>query len=138
MKKKWTGFAEKETVIFDTDILIWVQRGNEKAARLIDAEEIRMISVYTYMELLQGAGNKTQHLYVKQFLHDFDFVTLPFTENIGHRAAIYIEEYSLSSGMRAGDAVIAATAVENNCVLSSSNGKHFKSIRDLQLKLFKP
>jgi len=49
-----------------------------------------------------------------------------------------IEEYSLSSGLRAGDALIAATAAENNMVLCSSNSKHFKPIRNLRLKVFHP
>jgi len=40
--------------------------------------------------------------------------------------------------MSAGDAIIAATAVENNMVLVSSNIKHFKMIEKLQLKIFKP
>ena len=125
-------------MIFDTDILIWVQRGNKKAARLIENEDIRFISVQTHMELLQGARNKPHHKYVKDFLHEFEFITLPFTENIGHRALIYVEEYSLSSNMRSGDAIIAATAVENNMILASSNIKHFKVINDLNLKTFKP
>ncbi len=51
---------------------------------------------------------------------------------------IYVEEYSLSSGIRAGDAIIAATAVENNMLLISENNKHFKSIKDLQFKRFSP
>jgi predicted nucleic acid-binding protein len=51
---------------------------------------------------------------------------------------IYVEEYTLSSGVRSGDAIIAATAVENNMILSSSNKKHFKIIKELQLKVFKP
>ena len=57
---------------------------------------------------------------------------------IGHRASIYVEEYTLSSGLGAADAVIAATAVENNLILASSNVKHFKSIKELQVKAFKP
>lgn len=125
-------------MIFDTDILIWVQRGNTKAADLVEREEERLISVQTYMELLQCAENRRQQDVVKQFLRDFGFQTLPLTENIGHRAAIYIEEFSLSHGVRTGDAIIAATAAENNLTLCSGNAKHFKPIRDLKLRIFRP
>lgn len=125
-------------MIYDTDILIWVQRGNEKAALLIEKDEDRHLSTQSYMELLQGAKNKTQHKYVKDFISEFGFSILPFTENIGHRALIYVEEYALSSNVRAGDAIIAATAVENNMTLVSSNIKHFKAINELQIKTFKP
>jgi predicted nucleic acid-binding protein len=125
-------------VIFDTDIFIWIQRGNLKAARLLEREGERFISVQTYLELLQGAENKQQHEYTKQFVKDFGIRTLPFSGNIGHRATVYIEEYSLSHGLRAGDALIAATAAENNMVLCSSNAKHFSPIKDLKLKAFRP
>ncbi len=125
-------------MIFDTDIFIWVQRGNEKAARLMQRVENKFLSVQTYMGLLQCAQNKTQHKYVKDFISSFNFMVLPLTENIGHRASIYVEEYTLSSGLRSGDAIIAATAVENNITLVSSNAKHFKVIKDLELKVFKP
>jgi predicted nucleic acid-binding protein len=79
-------------MIFDTDIFIWVQRGNEKAVRLMEKSKKRHLSIQTYMELLQCAENKTQHKYVKDFITSFGFTVLPFTENIGHRASIYIEE----------------------------------------------
>lgn len=125
-------------MIFDTDILIWVQRGNLKAARIIEKTADRYISVQSYMELLQCAQNKTQNKYSRSFIKDFDFTVLPLTENIGHRAAIYIEEFSLSHNMRAGDAVIAATATELNMDLCSSNAKHFRQISGLKLKIFKP
>jgi predicted nucleic acid-binding protein len=125
-------------MIFDTDIFIWAQRGNEKAAKLMEKTEERFLSVQTYMELFQCAKNKIQHKYVKDFLSSFGFIVLPLTENIGHRASVYVEEYTLSSGLRAGDAIIAATAVENNLVLASSNLKHFKVIKKLVLKSFKP
>ena len=125
-------------MIFDTDIFIWVQRGSEKAAGLMQKVENKFLSVQTYMELMQCAQNKTQHKYVKNFISSFNFMVLPLTENIGHRASIYIEEYTLSSGLRSGDAIIAATAVENNRALVSSNAKHFKVIKDLELKVFKP
>lgn len=125
-------------MLFDTDILIWIQRGNVKAARLVERTDERLISVFTYMELLQTAKNKKQHEYTKGFLKEFEFRSLPLTENIGHRAAIYLEEYTLSHGLRAGDALVAATAAENNLVLCSGDTKHFKAIKDLKLKTFKP
>jgi predicted nucleic acid-binding protein len=65
-------------------------------------------------------------------------VVLPLSESIGHRALIYLEEYSLSHGLRAGDAIIAATAIENNMTLVSSNARHFKPIKELKLKVFNP
>jgi predicted nucleic acid-binding protein len=125
-------------MLFDTDIIIWIQRGNQKAARAVDEESDRFISVITYMELLQNAQNKEQHLLVKKFLNDFEFITLPLSENIGHRASIYIEEYSLGNGITADDALIAATSIENNQKLLSGNYKHYKVIRELDLKRFIP
>lgn len=125
-------------MIFDTDILIWVQRGNQKSADLIDKTEDRVISVQTYMELLQCANSKKQQQITRDYLHDFGFKVIPFTENIGHRAAIYIEEYSMQNGLRAGDAIIAASAIENRLMLSTANKKHYKFIPNLDLHIFKP
>lgn len=125
-------------MIFDTDILIWYLRGNIKAARAIDAEEARNISIVTYMELLQGAKNKQETHEIKGFLKDFGFSTLPMSENIGHRASIYVEEYALANAIGVADALVAATAVEENEVLFSAKTKHFKCVKELQLKQFRP
>ena len=125
-------------MLFDTDVLIWVQRGNKRAARTIESTPERSMSILTYMELMQCPLSKDMQRIIKSFVSDFDFVILPLTENIGHRAAIYIEQYSLSTGMRAGDAIIAATAVENNIPLVTANKKHFKDIAGLELKIFTP
>ena len=124
-------------MLFDTDVLIWVQRGNPKASDLIDENPKRAVSIQTYMELLQGAQSKKQHVVIRDFLKDFHFEIVPLTENIGHRASIYVEDYALSHGIRAGDAMIAATAMENNLVLATGNAKHFQCIPGLKLKIFK-
>lgn len=125
-------------MIFDTDILIWVQRGNLKAASLIDKTTEKLISIQTYMELLQCAISKKQQQVTRNYLRDLDFEIIPLTENIGHRAAIYIEEYSMQNGLRAGDAIIAATAIENGLTLVSSNQKHYKVIPNLEFHVFNP
>ncbi len=125
-------------MLFDTDILIWVQKGNKKAAHVVEMNQQRRISILTFMELMQCPQSKDMQKITKSFLADFNFQILPFTENIGHRAAIYIEQYALSTGMRAGDAIIAATAVENNISLTTGNKKHFKGIAGLELRIFNP
>ncbi len=123
-------------MIFDTDVIIWIQRGNKAAADLVDADNDRSISVVTYMELLQNAKNRQQQSVIKSYLKEMDFTMLPITENIGHRASIYVEEYSLAHGISADDAIIAATAIENNQILVSGNYKHYRPIKDLGFKRF--
>jgi len=125
-------------MLFDTDILIWIFRGNARAANLIDGQDDRRLSVISYMELIQGARDKREMKTIKGFLSDLGFQLIPLNENIGHRAAIYMEEYGLNAGMRMADALIAATAVEGGLVLCTGDRKHYKTINDLDLKYFRP
>jgi hypothetical protein len=123
---------------FDTDVLIWFLRGHSGAARSIENTRERYISVISYMELLQGARDKKESRIIKGFLSDFNFQTLPLTENIGHRALIYIEEYGLKVAMCVADAIVAATAVENQLTLATANRKHYRAIADLDINVFRP
>lgn len=125
-------------MLFDTDVLIWALRGNKKAADTIDQQAYRCCSVVSYMELLQGIRDKKELRAVRNYLADLGFVQLPLTENIGMRASIYMEEYALKSGMGMADALIAATAVDNEIPLYTGNIKHYRVINDLSLNLFKP
>jgi len=125
-------------MMYDTDILIWVQRGNAKAARMVERDSEKSLSIQSYMELLQGARDKDEQGVIRDFVYGFDFAVLPLSENTGHRALVYIEEYALASGMRSADALIAATAVERNLELVTSNTKHFRAVKELRLRAFRP
>lgn len=135
---RYANSARGASVIFDTDILIWVLRGNAKAAKTVDLANTKALSVVSYMELLQGARDKAEVRAIKSFLVDLNFTLIPLTENTGHRASIYMEEYGLSIAMSMADALIAATAVENNQVLITGNSKHYKAVKELELKRFRP
>ena len=124
--------------MYDTDILIWIQRSNAKAARMVEKDAEKSLSVQSYMELLQGARDKAEQQVVKDFVYAFDFQILPLSENVGHRALVYVEKYALAAGMGSADALIAATAVERNLELVSSNTKHFQAVGELRLKAFRP
>jgi predicted nucleic acid-binding protein len=125
-------------MIFDTDVLIWLLKGNLKAAKVIENAKTRTVSAVTQMELLQGARNKTEQKEIGNFLRDQNFEVLMISENISHRACIYIEEFCLKAGLQMADALIAATAVEFRTSLCSANAKHYRIISELNLKVFKP
>jgi predicted nucleic acid-binding protein len=125
------------SLVFDTDVLVWVFRGNAKAARAVDRCAERAISIVTYMELLQGVRQQSESRAIKDFLGDLRFRTLPLTENTGHRASIYMEEYGLSVGLGVADSLIAATAVEANEPLFTGNDRHYNPIKELNLKRFR-
>jgi len=125
-------------MLFDTDVLIWVLRGNPSAARRVDACGDRAASIVTYMELLQGARDQREARAIKRFLVDLGFRVLPLSEDIGHRASIYMEEYALRTGISMGDALIAATATEHRLLLCTADRKHYRQIQDLEIKAFRP
>lgn len=125
-------------MIFDTDILIGIERNNPSANHMVNDSGERFISAQTYLELLQYAENKDHILKSEKFLKELEFKVLPITENISHRAMMYMREYGLSHGLGAGDCLIAATAVEHNQPLATGNAKHFRAIKGLELKIFRP
>ena len=125
-------------MIFDTDVVIWVFRGHEGAAKLVESIDDRQISIVTYMEFIQGARNRQELKKIKDFLIDHAFQTLPLTENIGHRASVYMEEYTLKTALYLADALIAATAIEHHLTLCTANRKHYHQINELNLKIFRP
>jgi predicted nucleic acid-binding protein len=124
-------------VLFDTDVLIFAQQGMPSAKAAILKASKRHISVQSFLELLQTNRGKTEHRLIKDFLRDLSFVVLPLTENIGHRAAVYMEEYGPGTGLQAGDAIIAACAVENGLPLTSGNARHFRAIKELRFTALK-
>ena len=125
-------------MLFDTDVLIWALRGDVNSAKVIDETERRYISAVNYMELMQGARDKTEQRQIKNFLAALEFEVLPINEAVSHRASIFIEEYALKSGIQLADALVFATACEHSQCLCSANQKHFRVIESLESKVFKP
>jgi len=63
---------------------------------------------------------------------------LPVTPAITERAVALMETLALSHGLQAGDALIAATAVEHNLPLLTANTKHFAAIEGIRIERFEP
>jgi predicted nucleic acid-binding protein len=125
-------------MIFDSDVLIWLARGDPEAIAWIDSALDRALSVVTLMEVLQGVRSKAEMRKTQESLRNLGFRVLPLSESIGHLAAGLIEEHTLAHGLQVSDALIAATAIETGEVLATANVRHFRPIRRLALKPFRP
>ncbi len=124
-------------MIFDTDVLIWFFRGNEKAKKIVRENMPFSISAVSYMELLQGALNKQELLGIKKFIKQSKTSVITINDEITHLAMEYVENYALSDSMELADALIAAASVVNDETLCTANGKHYKCIPELQMSVFK-
>ena len=129
--------GEGEILIFDSDVLIWFFRSSESAKKIIRENVPFSISIVTYMEILQGALNKKELLDMKKFFRDTNTTIIPIDETISFKAAEYVERYTLSDAMELADALIAATAIENEEVLCTGNEKHYKCVPNLKMSIFK-
>jgi predicted nucleic acid-binding protein len=99
-------------VLVDTDVLIWHLRGYPSATIALDNIDLLTISAATYLEILQGVNSKAELVAIKKMLERRGAVTMPITERISQKAIDLLEAFALSHGLQMGDALIAATALE--------------------------
>jgi predicted nucleic acid-binding protein len=128
------------SVIFDTDILVWYLRGEERARRFIEAVAYtdRAVSALTVMELVQGCRSAAELKAVRLFMtRNFSLVIHP-GESVSLRAISLLEVYATAHGLRVVDAIIAATALQSGFALATGNFRHYRAIATLDLIRFRP
>ncbi len=123
-------------MLIDTDVLIWLARGHEGAARRLANAVPWNLSVVTYIELAQGCRDKAELTRLKKGLTVSHAQLLPLTPAISDRAMQLIDDFALSHGLQLGDALIAATAIDHGHTLLTGNVKHFSSLPGLKLDAF--
>ncbi len=125
-------------MILDTDVLIWYMKGNEKAYKAVENTKIFFLSVVTYMELVQGMRNKKELNELRKALHFWNSKILYISEEISIKAMFFVEQHYLSHSVQLADALIAATAVTYGLPIHTGNDKHYKVLKDVQIKKFRP
>ncbi len=124
-------------MLIDSDIIIWNWRGKVEAAALLDAAHPFSLSAATYMELVQGMRNRREWEDLQADLQFWQAAIVPITEAISTRAVRLVEQHFRTHHLQLADALIAATALEHQLPLVTSNVKHFKAVKGLKLKPFK-
>ena len=125
-------------MIFDTDVLIWYMKGNKKAFDVIENSKSFSISVVTYIELVQGMRNKSELNTLRKSLHAWKSEILYISEEISVKAMFFIEQHYLSHSIQLADALIGATAIAYGQTILTANDKHYKILKDIQIKKFRP
>lgn len=129
-------------VLIDSDVLIWLTRGNTNAVAVVQNTPDWVISAVSYMELAQGCRNKTElkamQKAFKSSANEAQPDILPITQTISNLACTLVEKYALSHSVHMADALIAATAMTYAMPLITANNKHFSAIDGLQIQIFKP
>ena len=124
-------------MIIDTDVLIWYLRGNENAKKAVYANIPFKISVINYLELLHGMKNKRELQLLQKYIRKWSTEIIQINENISTRAMFFVEDYHLSHSMELGDAIIAATALENHEIILTANDRHYSFIPNINISKFR-
>ena len=120
-------------ILCDTNIIIELLKGNGKLISYVEKLGLDTIAIssVTLMELYFGAFNKTELQKIKKYMQGIP--VLRIATNISETAVSLIEQYAKSHTLNIPDALIAATAIENNLELFTLNVKDFKYISELKL-----
>ncbi len=120
-------------MIFDTNVLIYADRGVASAKELIMRTQQRSISAVTYMEYVPFCRNKKELAIFEKMLTTLQFTIHEIDATISYQARQLVRQFALSHSMEMGDALIAATAIAHHELLCTSNIKHFSQVNGLML-----
>lgn len=128
-----------KTVLFDSDVIIELLRGNNNVRRaireLIESKVQLAYTVVTEAEVYHGL-RKDEEERVGLTLSILDCVEI--NREMGRQAGIYLRRYAKSHGMDVADALIAAAASETGYSLCTFNWKHYPMTDIEKHHLLKP
>jgi len=82
--------------------------------------------------------NKNEFTELRKALRSWNTKILFISEEISAKAMFYVEKHYLSHSLEMADALIAATAVANQLPILTANDKHYKMIKELRVRQFRP
>jgi len=119
--------------LIDTDILIWILRGNKKYEELLQNLKDKnplSISVITLAEIYKNIF-PSELVKTENVLNEFH--TWDVTPSVAKQAGLYWQEYVKQlKNLSLTDCLIAAAANVNDLTLVSLNAKHFP-MRDIKI-----
>jgi hypothetical protein len=115
------------SVLIDSDIVIEVLRARDAVilaqwSNLADSSSPILVSPITFAEI--GAGARSGEMQaIARFFAPLTCVVID--QKIGQLAGEYLRQFSKSHNLKIADALIAASAVQNQAALWTRNRKHY-------------
>ena len=125
-------------MLIDTNILIYADRGVDKAKELITTSTNLHISVVTYMEYVPFCRNKVELSNFEKMMKKYRFKIIEIDQEISMSAKNFVRQFALSHRVEMADALIAATAMKKSLTIVTGNDKHFRPIAGLDIEIFRP
>ena len=118
--------------LVDTDILIDISKGNQKAVEFLETLEGDVsISIVTAMEVIAGARNEKEISKIEEFLNTYKKISI--NKTIADSAYDFLKKHS-RKGLTIADSLIAATAKINKLAIATRNVRHFLLVDGLEVK----
>lgn len=120
-------------ILLDTNVLIEAFKGNAETKAVLQGfkrSDLGLSSI-TVMELIYGARNNQEVRFIKQFINTLNVLLV--NEKVSSEALNLVERFAKSHTLDIPDALIASTALTENCELFTYNLKDFRFIPGLRL-----
>ncbi len=119
-----------ERNLLDTDIIIEYLRGSVSAVKYVEGlTEDLLLSAVTVAELWSGVKGEEEERTLDHFLLAFKIV--PIDEAIAKRGGTLRRKYRPGHGTGLADALIAATAEQEEARLITFNVRHYPMLEDV-------
>ncbi len=123
---------EDKGILIDSDIIIWILRGNEKTLaqfkKLFEQSPLYTTPV-TVAEIWAGARKNEEKIITDIFQ---SVEVLPIDKQIGIRAGEFIHKFSRSHSVELADALIASSVINYDLRLWTMNIKHYPMLKKNQ------
>lgn len=119
-------------IVVDTDILIWILKGNEAIKRrftelVLETKGHVFITPVQIAEIYAGIKEK-EKIKTENFLQSFNIIEID--KQVGRLAGEFINNYGKSHNVTIADALIGAAAKVNGFKLWTLNKKHYPMFED--------
>lgn len=117
--------------LIDTNIFIAILKGDATLKSSVENLNCALDTTI-YAELIQGSKNKSEVQKIEKYLTRFELTH--FDKTVSQKTLELIRTYSKSHNLMFGDAIIAATCLENDLTLLTYNIKDFRFIKGLSVR----